>query len=224
MAILFFVILATLATLPHPNRKSRFLHSWIAAGWVGAGVGLVCLIPPRAASRVRRLAIGAAAGTVTVLAVAHAPGFVAAGDSTERGHDDYLPASTRDLTDFYLPHIAGSDRVAIFATMEMKHLLRWSYMERGGHRRNLEVEYKDIGPSAEENHREFDEWLRRTDCDTIVFIDVPQGTYFYELTSQPAAVGDQLREMLTSQAVFQLTSSRAFSLYGCAVFVFKRSQ
>jgi hypothetical protein len=157
-----------------------------------------------------------------MIVVAHAPGFVSAGDSPERGHNDYLPASTRDLTDFYLPALAESERVAIFSTMEIKHLLRWAYMERGGSKTCLEVEWKGYGSSVHENRQRFNEWLATTQCDTVVFIDVPPGSYLHEMTSQNAVFAKQLPELLTSQTVFRETHRRFFGMYGCQVTIYAR--
>ncbi|MCA9099526.1 MAG: hypothetical protein KDA63_00135, partial [Planctomycetales bacterium] len=44
LAIVVFVLFSCLLTMNHPNRKSRFLHSWVPAVWVLAGVGTAALM------------------------------------------------------------------------------------------------------------------------------------------------------------------------------------
>lgn len=220
VAVILFLVIAAALTIPHPNRKSRFLHSWIAAGWALAGAGLAQAVAARGTAVGWRTAIGG--GVVGGIALLHAPAWVSAGDSSERGHTDYLPASTRDLTDYYLEAIGDSQRVAILATMEIKHLLRWSYMELGGHRKNVHVDWKGYGSSIDDNRRRFNEWVLKTPCDTVVFIDVPAGTYLHEKTNCNDAMASQLAEILASQNVLKPVQRRDFSMYGCAVTIYRR--
>jgi hypothetical protein len=222
-AVLLFLLIATAVTVPHPNRKSRFLHSWIAAGWVVAGVGAANLLQSRFAFRSGRLHPWLAVSALGGLGLAHFPGLFAPGHSPERGHADYLAASTRDLTDYYLPKLAGSSHPVLLSTLEMKHLLRWSFLERYGRTDGLEVELKGLGSSAEHDRRCMARWLATTPCDTLVLIDVPPGSYFYERTSVDAAFAGRLPELLASQAVFRLAERHTFVRYGCAVALYTRS-
>ncbi len=210
-AVILFVMISAAATIPHPNQKSRFLHSWIAAGWVLAGVGFANLIPRRMNPRWGNLAPALGTSAVALFAIAQAPAFVSAGDSPERGHNDYLPASTRDITDYYLAAIGDAKRVAMFSTMEIKHLLRWSYMEAGGKRKNLIVDWKSLGTPSDDSG-----------LDALVFIDVPPETYLHEITGQDPALALQFRDWLVKQSTFYLTDQRHFSLYGCTVSIYRR--
>jgi hypothetical protein len=223
-AVLFLVLLSAILTAPHPNRKSRFLHSWIAAGWVAAGAGLAVLVYGSTAARRKRVRPLLATAAVGGLALAHAPGLLQAGHSPERGHDDYLhiAASTCDLTDYFLPQLASSRRAAIFSTMECKYLVRWSFAERYRQRDRVEVDLKGFGSSPEEDRRCFAQWLAATDCDTVVFIDVPPGSFLYEPTCRDEAFATRLRTLLAEQTVFVPTDRRSFSRYGCTVTVYHR--
>jgi hypothetical protein len=219
-AVVLFVLIAAAATLPHPNRKSRFLHSWVPAGWIIAGVGVTGLVPRGRRAGWAGPATAATAAAAIVLV--HAPGFLSAGDSPERGHRGYLAASTFDLTDYLLPQLDGSQRAAVFATLDMRHCLRSSFLERYGRRRQLEVEWKGYGASAGENRRRFQEWLATTSCDTLVFIDVPRASYLHEPTGHNPFFAEQLPELLASQTAFTPLTTRYFSLYRCTVSVYRR--
>jgi hypothetical protein len=223
-AVLFLVLLAAVLTVPHPNRKSRFLHSWIAAGWVGAGAGVAVLLHTRATSRLRHAQPVVATGIVGGLALAHAPGLLAPGHSPERGHHDYLnmPATTCDLADFYLPRLSQSRQTVFFSTVEMKYLIRWSFLERYRQRDRIEVDLKGFGSSPEENRQCFEKWLATTTCDTVVFVDLPPGSYFYELTCRDEAFGTNLREWLATQSVFVPSERHTFTRYGCSVTLYRR--
>jgi hypothetical protein len=168
---------------------------------------------------VRPLLAGAA---VCGLGLAHLPGLALPGHSPERGHDDYLAASTRDLTETFLPWLADSRRTLLLSTMEIKHLLRWSFLERYRRHDRLEVDLKGLGSSAEEDRRCFDRWLATTACDAIVFVDVPRGSVFREITSHNEVFTNQLPQLLASQSVFQLVERRTFTRYGCSVSLYRR--
>jgi hypothetical protein len=222
-AVLIFLVLATAITVSHPNRKSRFVHSWIAAGWAIAGAGLVTLLPGQWARRLGQAAPIMTAAAVGGITLAHCPALLLPGRSPERGNDDYLAASTRDLTEYYLPRLADSRRTMTLATMDIRHLLRWSFLERYPHNDRLEVEIKGLGSNEEDDRRCFAQWLSATSCDTIVFLNVPPGSYFYEMTNHIEAYSERLPKLLESQKVFQLAERRYFSRYGCTVDIYRRA-
>ena len=222
-AVLLLVVLATFLTVPHPNRKSRFLHSWIAAGWVAAGAGLVNLFGARAlGARVAKLGPALAATAAGGIGLANLPGISQPGHSPERGHGDFIPASTCDLTDFYLPELRAAHRTMVFSTVDAKHMIRWTFLERYRRRGKLEIEIKGFGSSPGEDRRLFEQWLADTPCDTVVLIDLPPGTYFYEFSDRDEAFAVRLPEMLASQSVFGLARRRDFPRYGCHVAVYRR--
>jgi hypothetical protein len=222
-AVLVFLLLAAVLTAPHPNRKSRFLHSWIAAGWVAAGVGVANLVHGRVASRLGWARPWLAAGAAGAICLAHLPGVLMAGYSSERGHNqDYIAASTRDITDFYLPDLAQSRRTTILSSMEIKQVLRWSFLERYAARDRLEFEIKDLGVSAEEDQQRLANWLATTASDTIVFVDVPPRSYFHGMSIQSEGCADRLRGFLAAQTAFQPIKRRHFLHYGCSVTVYRR--
>jgi hypothetical protein len=174
-------------------------------------------------ARRRQLSPWLAGAAVAGLGLFHAPGLLSAGHAHERGlQPSDPPASTLDLTGYYLPRLAGVRHVAVLSTMPMKHLARWTFLEQGGSRDRLELEVKGFGDSPEENRRAFAAWLRTTHCDRLVFVDVPPGSYFYEQTG--SAGYEQLRELLAQQRVFHEVEGRDFPRYGCRVSVWERRE
>lgn len=218
--VVFLVIIATVLMVPHPNRKSRFFHSWIAAGWVLSGAGLASLAYARRLEmlgKVRPWLVGAAVGG---LALAHAPGMVSAGHSPEFGHNVPEP-STRDLTDFYLPYIAASRHTTLLCNTEMKFVARWSVLERFGNRDKLEVDIKNYRQTPEQNRKAFDQWLTTTRSDTVLFIDLDPDSYFYVPTGYNEPYG-RLRGYMEEQTLFRIQEVKVFPEFKCRVVVWER--
>ncbi len=211
------VVVAAVLTVLHPHQLSRFVHSWIAVVWIlaGAGASFVLGFVVKSA-RWRAAAAGVVAAAV---ALVHLPAWFEAGRSPEHGHHDLGP-STRDLTDDYLDRVAPGERVAFFATLPMKDLAGWSYLERFGTLDGLEVFVRRFGRDADENRRRFDAWVERTRAEAVVFVDVPAGSHFY-FEGYPHY--QQYRELLAGQSVFREAERRVFEDYGCKVSVWRRS-
>jgi hypothetical protein len=212
--VLWFVLIALVLTSNHPNRKHRFLHSWLAAGWCAAGMGAAGLLGLVRRERLRPWLAGAAACGLTL---AHLPGLTAAGYAEEGGPlADH--GSTLDVTDAYLPDLAGAKHPFILANVPLKHLARWTYLERYGRAAPLETEIKHFGGGPEASRQAFARWLETTPCDRLVFVDVPPGTPFEEGLAEMAG----LREALEGQTVFRCARRQAFPAYGCTVSVWVR--
>jgi hypothetical protein len=220
--ILWLVVIAAALTIRHPNQKSRFLHSWVAGGWVAAGVGLALCVNGPLTARWKRLRPWLATAAAGGLGLAFFQGFSQAGHAPEAGPDSQR-ASTLELTDAYLPSLAEARRATIVSTVPMKWLTTWTYLERYGQSDWLETDLKGYGFTDEEHRQAFQKWLETTPSDTLVFIDVPPGSYFYV----PGAVNEMygaLRDLLATQAVFQLTKRRELPQYGCAITIWSRSR
>jgi hypothetical protein len=214
-AIVLFVILAAFLTIAHPNRKSRFLHSWIPAAWILAGSGAAQILYGFT-SRRRKTAL--AASLVGLVAVWQLQDPFAPGHSPEVGHQD-LGRSTLDLADYYLPYLQQSRHVALFATVPAKHFLQWTFLERYHHRDRPEVMPNGFGPSSHENALKFQKWLQTTPSDTVVFIDIPPGSPFY---FRGEDYYQQFRELLSSQSVFHPSWQKQFPECGCTVSLWQR--
>jgi hypothetical protein len=215
-AVFIFFLVAASLTVLHPQRKSRYVHTWVAAGWVAAGLGFAAVTCGRCARRAGPFRPWLTAAAAAGVLLAHGPALSTAGHSPERGHD-HLGGSTCDLADVYLPWVADSRRTAFLSTIEMKYLMRWTCLERFRRPDLIEVDLKGFGPSAEENRRSFERWLASTSCDTLVFIDVPPGSHFYELTRHNEALAAEVPGWLAAQTAFTPVERHVFREYGCTV-------
>jgi hypothetical protein len=218
--LLWFVLISAGLTALHPNHSARYVHSWIMAGWVLAGIGLAELTNGRFARACgwnRPWCCGAALAGVALACV---PGLLVV-DPQLKGEAHAASACTLDITDSYLPYLAESARPAIFSTVQFKFLARWTFLERFGRQDCVEACVGRLGPSAEQNRACFEHWLGATSCDRLVFIDVRPESCFYEPPSPSRPYG-QLRDLIADQSVFRRTKELPFPQYGCTVTVWDR--
>lgn len=220
-AILWLSLLSALLTSHHPYHESRFLHSWIPAIWVAAGIGAGCLVRRRSpgGSVVFRPVFAVLTGA---LAAAHFPALVAPAHAPEGGlHPG--SASILDVTDGYLPALANSRRAAVFSNVPMKFLAQWTYLQRYGRAKRLETEIRDFDPRASDNTPAFQTWIDATPSDTVVYVDFPPATTFF--TPVPGGEGlGQIGALLARQHTFRLWQRMTFPEYGCAVTVWRRTR
>jgi hypothetical protein len=192
--LLLIVVIATLLVLLHPNVKGRFLHSWIAAAWICAGVGLVALADRALAfrpERSRRRLIGGGAGLIAGLLLAG----LAWPPPYERRADG---GSTLDIAALYLPALAGIPRVAAFASEPIQDLALWTYRERFRSRVGLrwakEITCDAPGSSVRPG---LAAWRGRGD-DALLFIDVaPDSPYAVHLWNHAACA--ELAELMARE-------------------------
>ena len=213
--IILFVLLAALLTVTHPNRKSRFLHSWVPAGWVLSGVAVSLLISSIPGRRRELIAVG----TLATLGFWQLSDVLTPGHSPETGHHA-LQETPLDLSDFYLRFLSSSHHTTFLATVPVKHFAQWTFLEKYQDRNRLNVFLNGFGWSAQENKRLFEKWLRATPSDTVVFLDVPLSSPLYFSGED---FHQQYREMLLSQSVFKLSQQQFFSQYGCTVSLWTRN-
>ncbi|GIW81822.1 MAG: hypothetical protein KatS3mg105_3629 [Gemmatales bacterium] len=214
-AVMVCVCLSLFLTVTHTNHKSRFLHTWLPMLWVASSA----MLSAAAFGRNSRMASRFCSGLALLAAFGFmAPHLLQSTLAQEPKHQ----FSMRDLSDYYLPLVEESKRVAILATVEMKHFIRWSALERFGRRDRLE-EIRRYGMTEEENRRAFSSWLATTRCDTIVFIDVLPGSYFDEPAIENESLA-RLRDFLLEQKVFKRTAAKNFPKYGCTVSIWRRAE
>ncbi|HET6883503.1 MAG TPA: hypothetical protein VFI31_25350 [Pirellulales bacterium] len=219
IAVLCLLVVAAALTFHHPTHRSRFVHSWIAAGWVAAGIGLAQIIYSGVAMRrslVRPLLGAAALGGLVCLQF---PDVLRANDAPEGGTHPHFP-SVLGVTDAYLPSLDGCSRPAIFANLPIKFLTGWTLLERRGRHLEMVNELRDFGASPEASRRSFDGWLKSTSCDAIVLVEIPPGSTFYEVVPYPDY--GVIRERLTPDSGFSLALDHQLSPYGCRVTVWRR--
>jgi hypothetical protein len=172
--LLWFVAVSAGLTMLQPTCRSRFLHSWIAATWVTAGVGLaLCIYGWRtgAIGRLRHLTAGAVVGALLLLA---GPSALERGHAFEGGLD---PAQRcmLPLADDILPKLDGARRVAILSRHGLRFFMSWTYQERCrqterivGEAYEMPAEPAQLGP-----------WAERTQCDAVVWIDAAPDSPIY---------------------------------------------
>jgi hypothetical protein len=219
-AVLALVLLAGLLTVTHPNQKARCLHSWLAAGWVAAGVGAAVLVYGRLTARRPGLRPWLATATVAGLAWAMLPATQGMGHALEGGPHPQQ-ACMLDPIDFYLADLARADDVTILTAVPVKPLTQWTFLERYGSLDPVENNWHGFGPSGEGNRRGFVQWLQTTKCDTLVFLDRRPGSDLWEDLTE-CVLHAQLGDLLQAQGVFRPVRQRDFPQHGCRVTVWRR--
>jgi hypothetical protein len=220
---LWFVLIAAILTVHHPNRKSRFLHSWVAGTWVVAGVGLAHIMFGRLTAARASARPWLAATAVGGLTAAWLPGVLAGGHAPEGGPHPLHP-STLDLTDSYLPELTGARHVAVLSNMPLKHLARWTLMQQAGRNLEIETELKARPTqSPKEGQQRIEAWLQATRSEAIVLVDISPGGHFWEKTPLPCPDYDPLVKVLAGRADFPLVRRWDFPQYGCTITMWRRA-
>jgi hypothetical protein len=220
-AVLLLVVLAAALAVAHPNQKSRNLHSWLAAGWVTAGIGTATLVYSGCAGGWSRLAPWLGGVLVAGLAWMQYPALTAAGHAGEGGPHTDRP-SMRDAIDVYLADLDDCRRAVILTAVPLKPMTQWTFLERHGNFDRLEEHWYGFGAPGEENRRGFAAWLRTTECDTLVYCD-KIGPRDWADAGPECALHAELRDLVRSQTVFRLVKQREFPAYSCRVEVWQRA-
>lgn len=180
-ALVCFLLVATYLTCQHPMLKNRFMHSWIAAGWVLGASGLVFAVQQIAGAVSLPLRPWAAGVTCAILIGVHSPALTQPGRAQEGGIKSELPSPLR-ITETYLPALADAKRPTIVSNVSARFLWTWTYIESYRHQ-NMAGEIK--------NFRTFDSkpdvakhWLETTRSDALVLIDIHPNTMFYWRTDE----------------------------------------
>lgn len=202
-----FVLLAAVLTAAHPNRKSRFLHSWLPAAWVLAATG-AGMIGRRQLSiadsnndqnSLSSNAVNMIAALNVALVGLHVPALFATPHAPEGGIQSSRP-SALTITDSYLPLLAEAQKPAIFSNVPMKFLARWTYLDRygRGNRAITEIPGFDATRVCSDNNVAVQQWISKTDCDSIVLIQIPPDSHWF--VPVPGCAGlEQLQNALNEQ-------------------------
>jgi hypothetical protein len=220
-AIFFVGLLGALLTALHPNLQGRFLHTWLGAVWVGAGLGAVALASLPGLLGWRRLGLAFAGLATLAILVLHVPGLLSPVRTTEAGPVPVLP-SLLDVTDSFAPDLDCAGRATVLATVPVKPLVQWSFLERRGGFRGLEENWEGFGGGemGESNRAGFRRWLEQTRCDTLVFVDRLPGGNWEEVGE--IRYHQELRDLLQQQNTFHPVKEVPFPRHGCRVLVYKR--
>jgi hypothetical protein len=213
--VLWFLLVACLLTARHPNQKSRFLNSWIPGTWVAAGMGLAFAIYGPTGRRWQPARPWLAAGAATGIALLQLPGFLAPGHSPEGGpHLGH--GSALDMTDWYLPQLAGSRQPTVLANIPMTFQTWWTGLLQYGPQLRFETDVDGFHLAGTDRRACLEHWLATTPSDRLVFMETPNGFDSY-------AAYSQLGELLSGQTRFALVEQRDFPEHGCRVSVWRRA-
>ncbi len=219
-AVLLLVMLAAALAVTHPNQKSRNLHSWLAAGWITAGIGTAMLVYRGCAGRWSRLTPWLGGVVVAGLVWMQYPALIGAGHAWEGGpHPDH--PSMLDAIDVYLADLDDCRRAVILTAVPLKPMTQWTFLERHGNFDRLEEHWYGFGAPGADNRRGFADWLRTTDCDTLIYCDKISPHDWADVGPE-CALHAELRDLVKAQAVFRLVKQRDFPAYACRVEVWKR--
>jgi hypothetical protein len=175
-AVLMFFVVAALLTARHPMTKHRFAHTWVAAGWVLAAVGLFAAL--------RRCP--ALVGGLVCLGIAalHLPGYVSPGHAHEAGRKPEL-ACPLAMTDVYLPHVTEARHTTIFSNVPARFLFGWTFLEAHRHTR-FATEVRQFKEKLERDPAALAAWLERTPSDALVLIESRPGSPFAVFSPETA--------------------------------------
>lgn len=220
-AILWLLFLGAALAVSHPNRKERFLHSWLAAEWVAAGIGLSALVYGRLTALLPRVRPWLATAAAVGLGAALLPNLTLAGHAPEGGLHPQQPCWL-DLVDFYRADLEQARRATVLAALPVKPMAQWTILERDGRLDRLEENWYGFAGNGCDNRDGFRHWLDTTECDTLVFFD-----HLYPGPSPWDVFPDchahaQLRDLLRGQNEFRLVKDQTFLPHGCRVQVWKR--
>lgn len=180
-AVFAFLLVAALLVCQHPMLKHRFVHSWIAVGWIIGAVGLIAVVERLTGWLSEQLRPWAAGLAAAALIGVGCPWLLEPGHAQEAGLRAGEPSILR-ITDTYLPALADSRNPTIVSNVSARFQWCWTYIERY-HRHDVAGEVK--------NFKAFDgdpaparKWLETTDADALVLVDVAPGSRFDNRTDE----------------------------------------
>ncbi|HZZ82345.1 MAG TPA: glycosyltransferase family 39 protein [Gemmataceae bacterium] len=200
-ALMFFFLIAAYLTCQHPMLKYRFMHSWIAAGWVIGSIGLV-QAAMTLTGWIRDSWAPRAAGFVCVLTLAlHGPVMLEHGQSQEGGPKPAEPSPLR-ITDTYLPALADAKYPTILSNVSTRFLWTWTFIEQH-HHQNMAAEIKNF-KAFEGNPDRAKQWLETTKSDALVLIDIRRFTTYDWKTDEYVEL-EAFHQALAHQSAWVLT-------------------
>jgi hypothetical protein len=155
--------------------KYRFLHSWIAIGWVLGATGLVFAVQQVVGVVAQSWRPWAAIAACAIVIGLHVPAFLEPGRAQEGGIKPNEPSPLR-ITDTYLPALADAKNPTIISNVSTRFLWTWTFIERH-HHQNMTAEIKNFKAFAG-NPEPAKRWLETTHSDALLLIDIAPGSTF----------------------------------------------
>jgi hypothetical protein len=213
--VFVFLAVAALLTNYHSANRSRFLHSWLAAGWVVAGVG-AALAWESIASRARafslpnRRRVAAAAPIAALIGLAGLQGrsLVSPGHAEEGGTTAYTP-SLLPLVDKLKPSLASAQHPVLVCGEPFELLLDWRLGESRNPWHKLRVPPREL--LAPGTDHQLDDWVQHNAGDVLVVVEFPHAPFWVFC---PGFEVEKLRAYLRSSSEFVLESEWPFQAGG----------
>ena len=129
--------------------------------------------------------------------------------------------SMLDVTDGYLAELEGGGRTLLLTSLPLKPMAQWTWLERFGGFEGLEERWYGFGAAGADNRRGFTDWLRTTDCKTLIFCE---GTISREgVDSGPeCTLHTELKDVLSEQQIFHLVRQRDLPYLACRIQIWRR--
>src|SRR5262249_6777991 len=159
--------LGLLLTATHPNHKGRYVHSWVALGWLSAGLGAAALLYGPLTERLAAVRPWLSGAALVALACVLLPALRSPAYAPEGGRPA-APWPRRAGRAVYLPGWTPAGGRAIFGGVPIKPLAQWTFLEGGGDLNRLDKNWYGYGAAGVGNRDGFKEWLRKPTCDTLV--------------------------------------------------------
>jgi len=217
-ALFCFFAIATYLTCQHPMLKNRFMHSWIAAGWVIGAVGLVAAVQQLVGLAAPQLRGWAAGLTCAIVIGLHGSTLLDPGHSQEGGVKAEMPSPLR-ITDTYVPSLAEAKNPTILSNVSTRFLWTWTFIEQHRHQ-NFAAEIKNFR-SYENNPDLVKHWLDTTRSDVLVLIDIHPGTTYDWKTDEYVDLA-AFHQVLAAQSVW-LPAQRWEMPEGVTITLWKKS-
>ena len=208
--LFLFLVVAALLTNYHSANRSRFLLSWLPAGWAVAGVG-AALIPEWIGTWFRRnfsnttgwparfLGSALLTGALAGLAVLQGPALFGPGHA-EEGGPDLKQLSLLPFADAVSPEVIAAQHPALLSDASFELVFDWRVREYRRLPFRLMIPPRNLLEGTFSNPLKA--WLREHSCDVLVLIDSP---FPPGLPNDPRMDVVAMREFLASSGDFVLS-------------------
>jgi hypothetical protein len=153
---------------------------------------------------------------VGLLALLCGPRALGPGSASIGGPDCSKPC-VLPLAERLLPELDGSRRVAILSNNPMRFFAMWTYQERCQRTERVVGELYMLPADA----TQFETWANGTECDAVVWIDVPPASPLY--CRFEVAGADQVQRLMAGQAGFSTAGRRDWPDLGCSAQIWRRA-
>jgi hypothetical protein len=220
-AVLLLVLISAFLTCLHGNRQVRFLHTWIPAFWVSAGIGAVIVASLLARPFAQRHSTAVVGLAMVAMIGLHAPSIILGKTSSIGGPWAGRP-SMLEVSDAICQETATTKSFTILTTIPFRFFSQWVFLEHADAGGKFESHWWGYGQPERANRDGFLKWLQSSRCDTFVFVDGrPPDTSGMNVEVQRHS---ELREQIVSQKTFQLVKERDFPGQGCRLMVYRRAE